>query len=207
MYVPEFRGRYPASGLPCFQVNILIDQKGRAYLAGFSLLAMVSDQSSQTSSPTEGGTIQWMSPELIDPKRFGLKGGHPTKESDCYALGMVIYEVLSGRIPFAPSKSSVVILMVLEGRRPVRPQGEEGRLFTDAIWAVLELCWQPQPSNRTSVEEVLQALGGHASPGRPGFDVDGDVETDSEDQSDVTAADSRVFLRFILSSPLIFWDI
>ena len=32
-----------------------------------------------------------MSPELLDPDRFGANG--PTRESDCYALGMVIYEV------------------------------------------------------------------------------------------------------------------
>ena len=37
-----------------------------------------------------------MSPELIDPKRFGIppsEGDKPTRQSDCYALGMVIYEV------------------------------------------------------------------------------------------------------------------
>lgn len=33
-----------------------------------------------------------MSPELLDPTHFGSKG-NPTCESDCYALGMVIYEV------------------------------------------------------------------------------------------------------------------
>ena len=50
----------------------------------------------------EGGTIGWMSPELLDPGRFNLTEGRRTKESDCYALGMVIYEVLSGQAPFAP---------------------------------------------------------------------------------------------------------
>jgi hypothetical protein len=37
-----------------------------------------------------------MSPELLDPGRFGIphsEGGRPTRQSDCYALGMVIYEV------------------------------------------------------------------------------------------------------------------
>ena len=34
-----------------------------------------------------------MSPELLDPERFGVEGDRPTKESDCYAFGMVIYEV------------------------------------------------------------------------------------------------------------------
>jgi len=45
---------------------------------------------------TEGGTYWWMSPELLDPERFGMpepEDNRPTKQSDCYALGMVIYEV------------------------------------------------------------------------------------------------------------------
>jgi len=45
---------------------------------------------------TGGGTYRWMSPELLDPERFGIplvEGDRPTRQSDCYALGMVIYEV------------------------------------------------------------------------------------------------------------------
>jgi len=45
---------------------------------------------------TSGGTRRWMSPELMDPERFGIPGSEdnrPTRQSDCYALGMVIYEV------------------------------------------------------------------------------------------------------------------
>jgi hypothetical protein len=41
---------------------------------------------------SSGGTLCWMSPELLDPPRFG-SNGCPTRESDCYALGMVVYEV------------------------------------------------------------------------------------------------------------------
>jgi len=40
-----------------------------------------------------GGTFEWMSPELLDPEKFGMKDYRPTKQSDCYALGMVVYEV------------------------------------------------------------------------------------------------------------------
>jgi hypothetical protein len=37
-----------------------------------------------------------MSPELLNPEMFGIpesEGDRPTRQSDCYALGMVIYEV------------------------------------------------------------------------------------------------------------------
>ena len=45
---------------------------------------------------TGGGTRRWMSPELLYPERFGVpesENNRPTRQSDCYALGMVIYEV------------------------------------------------------------------------------------------------------------------
>ena len=44
-------------------------------------------------SHMEGGTIRWMSPELLYPAMFGFDNSRPTKQSDCYAFGMVIYEV------------------------------------------------------------------------------------------------------------------
>ena len=46
--------------------------------------------SETTVSP--GGTYGWISPELLDPTPYG-SNGRPTRESDCYALAMVIYEV------------------------------------------------------------------------------------------------------------------
>ena len=46
---------------------------------------------SNTADPLRG-TINWMSPELLDPTLFD-SDGLPSRESDCYALGMVIYEV------------------------------------------------------------------------------------------------------------------
>jgi serine/threonine protein kinase len=52
---------------------------------------------SNTADPS-CGTIRWMSPELLDPTHFG-SDGLPSRQSDCYALGMVIYEV-SRLLPF-----------------------------------------------------------------------------------------------------------
>ena len=61
------------------------------------LLTILSNQVDFISSISheEGSTHQWMSSELLDPGKFGLKDSRPTQESDYYALGMVIYEVLS----------------------------------------------------------------------------------------------------------------
>ena len=95
-----------------------------------------------------------MSPELLDPEQLYP----PTKESDCYALGMVIYEVLTGQVPFAPLKDLIVIQMVIKGEHPQRLEGEEGAWFTDDLWEMLNMCWEAQPRSRPSVEIVFTSL-------------------------------------------------
>jgi len=99
-----------------------------------------------------------MSPELFEPERFGLRDSRRTKSSDCYALGMLTYEVLSGSIPFARYSKYVTISRVLRGERPERPQGVEGNCFTDEVWSITERCWKHQPSDRPSIDCVLQCL-------------------------------------------------
>jgi len=164
--------------------NILIDDDGRARLSDFGLLPIISDQETLLSTSIESGTIPWMSPELLDPESFGSKKSRPTKASDCYALGMLIYEVLSGRAPFAPSKAP--IFKILRGDRPLRPQAAKGAFFTDSIWRTLELCWNPQPRERVSAKTVLLSLDGTSS-WPPSPDTDGDTDTDVF--SDATAND------------------
>ena len=99
-----------------------------------------------------------MSPELLSPDRFNLDNSRPTRESDCYALGMVIYEVLSGRVPFSQLGDVNVMLKVIEGERPERPGGVEGAWFSDNLWRILGLCWSMQPKGRPSVDVVLHSL-------------------------------------------------
>ena len=105
-----------------------------------------------------------MSPELLNPEQFGFQDGRPTKGSDCYALGMVILEVLSGQVPFAHHKDLVVIQKVTGGERPERP---EGPWFTDDLWRTLERCWSPQPINRPTIEYVLEYLEPLSAAWRP----------------------------------------
>jgi len=145
------------------KANITVHDDGRALLTDFALITLIPDQSTFPSIDLEGGTLQWMSPELIDPKRIDLEHSLHTKESDCYALGMVIYEVLSGCAPYSTDNPFIVLRKVLNGERPERPRGEAGEVFTDGIWDVMQLCWRSEPSERANAKDVLPCLEGNPS--------------------------------------------
>ena len=138
-----------------FKANVLIDQTGNPRLADFGLLTIVSDPKNRlsSSSNTNGGTIRWMSPELIAPGWFGLKKTRPTTSSDCYALGMVIYETISGRVPFHRHADLDVFMKVVDGERPAR-----GAKFTENLWKMLQLCWNSRPDSRPTIGDVLLCL-------------------------------------------------
>ena len=146
-----------------------------------------------------------MSPELLDPDRFGRENSRPTKESDCYALGMVILEVLTGKPPFPNCNGMVVMRKVVEGERPGRPEGEEEVWFTEDLWEMLEQCWLPQPEGRPAIDTVLQRLRWGSTTWQPLPPRSDDYsQSDSDDQSDFTMShspsiDPSMFLSLALS--------
>lgn len=155
--------------------NVLIDDDGQPKLAGFTSVKMESSGRASRSSQEGSGIIQWMSPELLNPDAFGLGNRDPTTKSDCFALGMVIYEVLTGRVPFARYNGYMIFMLVLRGDRPERPEGYEGRWLTDEIWGALEICWRERPDDRPTAEGILACLEASPRPQLP-------PEMDTEDQ-------------------------
>lgn len=94
-----------------------------------------------------------MSPELIEPQDFDLDNSCRTKKSDCYALWMVIYEIISGHLPFHEHADYAVVSKVLKGKRP-----HLGAEFPGILSEMLRLCWMPHPSDRPNIEDVLHCL-------------------------------------------------
>ena len=162
------------------KVNILINDDGQAQIAGFSLATIASQRLSVTSPPRGEGTIPWMSPELLYPEKFGLKHRHPTLGSDRYAMGMVIYEVLTGQAPFETFRDPEIIVLVLEGKRPEKPREDGGKLFADGVWETLELCWEEKSEKRPNARNILMGLEGKLC----SSDLDGDAESVTDEIPD-----------------------
>jgi serine/threonine-protein kinase len=72
--------------------NILLDEEGFIYLADFGLVKGIPDDHSVTQSEYIVGTPEYLAPELVD--------GQATALSDIYALGILLYQMLCGRVPF-----------------------------------------------------------------------------------------------------------
>lgn len=130
-----------------------------------------------------------MGPELFE-------NGRPTKDSDCYALGMVIYEIIGGRLPFHRYPELTISTRVVGGERPPRGSG-----FTESLWKMLEKCWASEPSNRPSIQDVLQCLervsNSSESPS-PGVDEAQEVEVEeSGDDWGSTTDSSGTFFELV----------
>lgn len=95
-----------------------------------------------------------MSPELVNP-RPDSDDSRPTTKSDCYSLGMVILEVLSGRPPFTNLNDSVIAQKVIAGECPESP---DGAWYTEDLWRTLKCCWSRWPKNRPEAIVVLNCL-------------------------------------------------
>ena len=123
-----------------------------------------------------------MSPELLDPERFGITDSRPTKQSDCYAFGMVVYEVRMDAIFFHPHNDSAytrqvlcgnapyweitnrgaVINTIMNGGRPQKPEAAASLGFTEELWGIVQRCWSADAGVRPDVRTVLLHLN-HAT--------------------------------------------
>lgn len=72
--------------------NILMDKRGNIKIADFGI-AVALNQSSITQTNSVMGSVHYMSPEQT-------RGGLVTKQSDIYSVGIILYELITGKVPF-----------------------------------------------------------------------------------------------------------
>ncbi|KAF9652316.1 kinase-like protein [Thelephora ganbajun] len=164
--------------------NILVDDECMPRIADFGLISIMKDTDTILDTHTSVGGIgtpRWSAPELLDPPVFGFKSCRPSKKSDCYSLGMTIYEVLTGRVPFYDVKTDAVMMRIVRGIRPERPHLSHAIGFTDPVWAIVEDCWKEHCPLRPDVPTVVQCLTTAAARWIPTPLLDGPRVTDESE--------------------------
>ncbi|GBB87149.1 hypothetical protein RclHR1_01360020 [Rhizophagus clarus] len=93
------------------------------------------------------GVLPFMAPEV-------LRGGEFTKAADVYGFGMLMLEIISGKVPFADRDYDLVLALdICKGERPPIPE------YTPKPYAdLMKRCWDPIPSNRPTARELQNQI-------------------------------------------------
>ncbi|NBW87654.1 MAG: serine/threonine protein kinase, partial [Planctomycetia bacterium] len=127
--------------------NILVDADGRLKVIDFGIARLVDDAQPDAGSCTTAGqfvgTRQYMSPEQYGTGRIDAR-------ADVYALGVIIHEMLTGRLPYdVAGKSLTETIRIVHEEPPARLMIADGSLGGGAD-AIATRCLAKRPDDRYS---------------------------------------------------------
>lgn len=127
--------------------NIIIARDGKVKVADFGIARAAS---SQTLSATAVGSVHYISPEQA-------RGGYSDVRSDVYSLGITMYEMVAGRVPFQGDNTVTVALAHLED--PITPPSYYNENIPVGLENIILKCTEKKPEYRYgSMHEVISDL-------------------------------------------------
>jgi serine/threonine-protein kinase len=114
--------------------NIMIDGDGNVRIADFGLAVAAGD-----TTASRAGTPQYMAPEL-------LAGGQASVKTDIYALGLVLFELFTGRRPYEAKTLNDLVAMQQSGR--ISTPSRVGTRSRPAVERVILRCLESDPALR-----------------------------------------------------------
>jgi serine/threonine-protein kinase len=138
--------------------NVLVDQEGRAKVADFGIARAAASDITETGSIM--GTAQYLSPEQA-------QGQPVSPRSDLYSVGIILYEMLTGRVPFE-AESPVTIALRQVSERPA-PPSQINPAVPPALDAVVMRALEKEPERRfRDADDFIAALEeARRAPARP----------------------------------------
>ncbi len=145
--------------------NVLLTSKGEPKISDFGLAKRLDSNSSNTCSGTILGTPSYMAPEQARGQ-----AGRVGPAADCYALGVILYEMLIGRPPFQGATKLETIEQVCE-QEPVPPRRLQPRVPRDLETICLK-CLRKDPLHRFAsalelADDLRRFLDGKPIKARP----------------------------------------
>ncbi|KAK0447363.1 kinase-like domain-containing protein [Desarmillaria tabescens] len=133
--------------------NILITNDRRAVIADFGISFVVGGTIFGTSSSSrKGGTVKWQAPEVLD-------GSPNSFSADVYSLACVYFEVFDGSIPWSSLTDGAVIMNVsVRKKHPPPPKHLAETKLPDLWWELMMRCWAYKPSDRPTLQDLLESL-------------------------------------------------
>ena len=129
--------------------NILIDENKNVKITDFGIAVAVS-QDSLTQTNTLMGSVHYLSPEQA-------RGSIATKQSDIYSLGIILFELLTGKIPF--EGETAVSIALKHFREEIPSVREQNKEIPQALENVIIKATAKEPAERyNSVNEMATDL-------------------------------------------------
>ncbi|MBV9578226.1 MAG: protein kinase [Chloroflexi bacterium] len=131
--------------------NVLLGEDGRPRLTDFGI-AQALASSGLTRTGTVMGSVQYIAPEQV-------RGRQAVPQSDIYSLGVVLYEMATGRVPFAGDTDLAIALAHTE-QTPTPPRSLNPRLAPDLEGSILQALAKSPEQRFASAADFAEALRG-----------------------------------------------
>jgi len=131
--------------------NVLLDANGECYLTDFGIARITGDVTQLTSTGDVLGTVDYVAPELYEADR------RADARSDLYSLGVLLFEMVTGRLPF-PAENQLVAVSMHMNKRPPSPRSIAPHISSQVERVIFKALEKKPEQRYASAAELVDAF-------------------------------------------------